>query len=265
MPVEFRLLEEGAASAAWNMAEDAAILEAVIRGDALPTLRLYGWSETAVTVGRFQDVEKTVNLAYCAERRIPVVRRPTGGRGILHGGDITVSLILPESLLGEAGRSVASSYQLLSTCFERALARLGVAVAAGDCERAPAAGGDCFAWQSRADMVAEEGGKLVGSAQRRSDGVILQQSSLRWRPLDVTVAEVFHGVAAPERYPLAALPRESVVDALCRGFREAFGWSLNPGSLTEGEGLRAAEQTRGGEANERGLVDTRLPVCYTST
>jgi lipoate-protein ligase A len=235
----WRLLIDGDHSGPWNMALDEAILDAVAAGLVPPTLRVYGWEETSVTIGRFQDAARSLQLDMIQARDIPVVRRPTGGRGILHGGDVTVSVIVPVSLLGVAGSSVSESYRLLSRGFTEAFNRLGVGAELGRCVRRPGKGGDCFAVQSRADVISVDGQKIVGSAQRRTEGVILQQSSVRYRPADVEPGDVFQGLVADEAYPLARLEEEAVIAALVDGFKASLGSALNPGSVTAWEEERA--------------------------
>src|SRR5690242_15884224 len=78
--------------AAWNMAVDEALLESVIGNGAPPAIRLYTWSRPGLTVGRFQDIVRTLDLEECLARGILPVRRITGGRGILHGDDLTLSI-----------------------------------------------------------------------------------------------------------------------------------------------------------------------------
>jgi lipoate-protein ligase A len=234
----WRLLVDGDHSAAWNMAVDEAILDAVLAGLAPPTLRVYSWDETAVTIGRFQDVARGVNLEAVRARDIPVVRRPTGGRAILHGGDLTMSIVVPADQLGPAGAKVAESYQFLSQGLLEGLRGLGLRVELGTCERRPGRGGDCFAAQSRADVLTE-GHKLVGSAQRRIGGVILQQSSVRYRPTEVRPEAVFLGPVAADVYPLEHVDEEQLIKGILEGYGTALGRSLNAGYLTAWEEERA--------------------------
>jgi lipoate-protein ligase A len=222
------------------MAVDTVLLETVASSESPPTLRIYGWSETAITVGRFQDVEKSVNVPACTAAGIPIIRRPTGGRGILHGGDVTVSLAISEALLGSDGGSIAASYRRLSQGFIAALDLLNIGLAMGNCERLPGRGGDCFASKSQADMVTAGGEKLIGSAQRRSAGVILQQSSLRYRPARVLAEEVFLGLTAAPVYPLADIGLNSVQEALIKGFQQALKLPAEIIELTNFERERAA-------------------------
>src|SRR5947208_2539412 len=91
----WRIVEDGLGEAVWNMARDEAILNAVVADAAPPTLRLYRWKQPSVSLGRFQSVERTLHGETCRALGIPLVRRITGGRGILHGDDLTVSIICP--------------------------------------------------------------------------------------------------------------------------------------------------------------------------
>lgn len=90
MKERWRVIDSGHCSAAYNMAVDEAIALSVKKGVSPPTLRLYGWNSLAVTIGCFQRAND-VDIKYCAEKYIPIIRRPTGGRAILHGDDITYS------------------------------------------------------------------------------------------------------------------------------------------------------------------------------
>jgi len=251
---QWRLILDDECEPYWNMAADSAILDAVIQGAVPPTIRFYRWDSPAVTVGRFQDVNRGIDVAQCQERGIPIVRRPTGGRGILHGGDQTVSIVVPESVLGSAAISVAASYRTLSEGFIAGLRLLGLRVELGACEPVAGSAGDCFATRSRADViVAYDGSKLIGSAQRRKLGVILQQSSLRHFPAPMSATEVFLGPTSESSYPLAAVSTLELRDALSGGFREALGIQL------------ATAPMSGAEIAESRAICQTLRVAYTSS
>src|SRR5947209_2116371 len=98
----WRLLHSGCASGDRNMALDDALLDSAARGAIPPTLRFYGWSPPAVSLGRFQD-PGGIDIAYARARGWDVVRRPTGGRAVLHHLELTYSIILPPAALGGAG------------------------------------------------------------------------------------------------------------------------------------------------------------------
>ena len=165
---------------------------ASVGDEILPAVRVYRWSTPAVTVGRLQN-EDDVRAAFPG---LTLVRRPTGGRAVLHGDDLTVSVATREEWLPGTPGTVASSYQVIVTGLIDALRRHGIDAIAGDRRRlrpdsfpsrfgrgAEERGGvgsvDCFAAVASCDIAdASTGAKLVGSAQRRERGAILQQMSI---------------------------------------------------------------------------------------
>jgi lipoyl(octanoyl) transferase len=117
------------AEAEWNMAYDAALLEDVATNRCPPTLRLYRWKRPAITVGRFQNIERTLNVQECEAAHVPIVRRITGGRGILHGTDLTISLAAPVIAILKhdmVGSGVGAIYAAISGIFLRAFRECGV-------------------------------------------------------------------------------------------------------------------------------------------
>ena len=135
-----------ALDAAANMVADAALLDAVVAG-APPALRLYRWTPPALSLGRFQP-DDDVDLDACERFGVEVVRRPTGGQGLLHGADLTYSVVMALPA-GSAG-SVDAVYQLLAGALIAGLGLLGVdaAIARHDGPAGPV----CFAGQQGADL-----------------------------------------------------------------------------------------------------------------
>jgi lipoyl(octanoyl) transferase len=163
-------LDRGLA-AAGQMAVDEALLDAVAAG-ASPALRLYRWVPPALSLGRFQPADD-VDLDACTRLGVDVVRRPTGGQGLLHGGDLTYAVAMPLPAGGEGG--VDAVYRWIADALIAGLALLGVpaAVARHDGPSGPV----CFAGQQGADLrVADR--KVCGSAQVRRDGAVLQHGSI---------------------------------------------------------------------------------------
>src|SRR5690606_14878512 len=111
-PAKWRLIRTQPAAGAWNMAVDEAVLEAVGQGDVLPTLRLYAWNPPCLSLGFAQPVQD-VDRAALARLGWELVRRPTGGRAILHTDELTYSVIAPLDEPRVAG-SVLESYRRLS-------------------------------------------------------------------------------------------------------------------------------------------------------
>ena len=178
----WRLLVDAPAGGAWNMAVDEILLDGVAAGVSPPTLRFYRWSPPCLSLGYFQPFD-VVNLDGCRARGVEVVRRPTGGRAILHDRELTYSVALPVSMLGHDG-GVLPSYYRLSVALRDGLRRLGVPAtlapefaASGAAEHGPV----CFDRPSAHEILLE-GRKLVGSAQMRRGGGLLQHGSILIEP-----------------------------------------------------------------------------------
>jgi len=252
----WRMIRDGAGEAAWNMALDEALLEAVSANVVPPTLRLYRWERPAVTLGRFQDLRRTVHREECAARGVPLVRRITGGRGILHGCDLTISIAAPIEALGfavGASASIAALYARLAEGLLHAFAELGIAATMGNGARPQPqdARGDCFAITSRADVVeAATGRKLLGTALHRRGEWVLQQTALplvfnldpeQRQAYAALSAAVFKGASA--EYAPAAWPSmeaTAVAEAILHGFAAALGASFTASQATPEERVRAS-------------------------
>ena len=242
----WRLLR-GCGRPAENMALDAAIAWGVGEGYAPPTLRLYRWEPAAVSLGYAQHHAAPVDLAACARAGLAVVRRPTGGRAVLHAGDVTYAVAVPRRGAW-ADRSVAASCRVFHEAVAAGLRRLGVPVQISGPQpsRGGRGGALCFATVSTHEITVE-GRKLVGSAQRRFRRAILQHGSI---PLTLdrnrlaalvpqgsgtdavalaaamtSVAEVLGGAA----------DREAVEAALVAGFAATLGVRFAPLGLAPEE------------------------------
>jgi lipoate-protein ligase A len=254
----WRLLQSGAGDGAWNMAVDEALLDALVAGGGQPTLRFYAWQPPAVSLGFFQPLDESISLAEIAARGFGLVRRPSGGRAILHKDEVTYSVTVPEALIPD-GQSVMGSYRSISRGIESGLSLLGVGATLADRKDAPRMKAEglptvCFAKAARCDMTVA-GRKIVGSAQTRRRGVIMQHGSV---PITIDPAEHLAvmpgggtdetsqrqlqdaacGVADALGRPLAYA---ELCAALAQGFAERIGLSLVPGSLSAWEQARAME------------------------
>ncbi|HEX8359088.1 MAG TPA: lipoate--protein ligase family protein, partial [Longimicrobium sp.] len=173
--MNWRLIDTPPAAGAWNMALDEALAESVAEGGA-PVLRFYRWSPPCLSLGRNQPAAGMYDLEAIRERGWDVVRRPTGGRAVLHHRELTYCVALPDTLLG----SPREAYTAINRAIVAGLRRLGVdAAVQGDTgRRAPVPSlAPCFAEPVQGEVVAG-GRKLVGSAQRRMGSVLLQHGSL---------------------------------------------------------------------------------------
>ena len=254
----WRLLRTGLADGVTNMAVDEAILEAVEQGIVPPTLRIYGWRPPCISVGRSQPVEEILDLERCRGEGVDVVRRPTGGKAILHAEDFTYSVVIPaEHPL--AGGSVLDSYRAISKGLLRALEFLGAPAA----EVLPSQEGEytgplCFEVPTVYEIECM-GRKVIGSAQFRRRKGVLQHGSMQLRG-DVAGAVRFLKVdpAAEEALKRALRSRaitleealgrpvsfDEVAEALICGFADAFDLDLEPGELSDFE-KRRVESLRG--------------------
>jgi lipoate-protein ligase A len=232
--VPWRLLRSPAASGAENMALDVALLEAAAREDAAPALRFYMWEPPAVSLGRFQR-EDGIDLEYARRRGWDVVRRPTGGRAVLHQHELTYSIVLPPSVVGGAG--VRTSYAVLIAALNDGLASLldePEPFPAPACTAASTREANCFALAGECDTLVREG-KLVGSAQVRKDGALLQHGSILLDAEPEAWAALFGtaGRLVTLRQLLGAAPApESVAAAVFSGFAR-LGVVAGPASWSQ--------------------------------
>lgn len=163
------------------MAVDEVLLEGVAGGATPPTLRFYEWTPPCLSLGYFQPID-VVDVDGCRALGVEVVRRPTGGRAILHDRELTYSVALPASVLGHDG-GVLPSYYRLSLALQDGLRRLGVpaTLAPESAAGGPVHGPACFDRPSAHEILLR-GRKLVGSAQMRRGGGILQHGSILIEP-----------------------------------------------------------------------------------
>ncbi|HTE21113.1 MAG TPA: lipoate--protein ligase family protein, partial [Armatimonadota bacterium] len=170
----WRLLDTPPAPGAWNMAVDEALADSV-RAGGPPVLRVYRWSPPCLSLGRNQP-SGGYDRDEIARRGLDVVRRPTGGRAVLHHRELTYSVAAPQGVLG----GPRQAYSAINRALVAGLARLGVPAhlqPAGE-QRAPLPSlAPCFEQPVEGEVTAA-GRKLVGSAQRTDRGVLLQHGSL---------------------------------------------------------------------------------------
>ena len=197
-----------------NMALDEALLErASASGSAV--MRVYTWSEPTISFGRHQAARGTYDPGRARARGIAVVRRPTGGRSLLHHREITYSVTAPAHLAG----SLRESYARINRLLVGGLRRLGVSVdVAVPRERAlPPSAAPCFERPAAGELVVD-GRKLVGSAQWRDQGAMLQHGSILVEDDQSLVSSLADDVALPPPAATlaAALGRTPSVDEVAR-------------------------------------------------
>ena len=243
----WRVLDTGWQDGASNMAIDEAIMQGVASGESPPTLRFYGWDPPCLSLGYAQRWT-VADGAACAARGWDVVRRPTGGRAILHIDELTYSVCVPDDDFRVHG-GLLTSYRRLSDALAAGLQRLGLNPARAlptGANGAAARGPACFDNPSNFEITVGTH-KLVGSAQARKHGVVLQHGTL---PLygDITRIADALSVAEEKRDKIrrrllqsattleASLGRrvsyEQAARCIGEGFATALNLQLKPGALT---------------------------------
>lgn len=228
MSNQFRLLQTGFQSGAFNMALDEALWETfasqVAAGaNPAPILRFYGWQPTALSLGYAQRADKEVNFEACTALGIDWVRRPTGGRAILHEPtELTYSLITSNHDPRFSG-GVLESYRKISAALVAGLERLSIAPEVADKDKRGADSSStaaCFEAAS-AYEITWDGKKIIGSAQARRGNILLQQGTIL---LAVDVAKLFEVLKTPPR--LTKAEAISQVSAKLTSIKEAAGRSV---------------------------------------
>jgi lipoate-protein ligase A len=238
----WRLLLDGPGDGAWNMAVDRAIQLARSEGSAPPTLRLYGWRAATLSFGRFQRAEPGL-LGRCSHAEVAVVRRPTGGRAVLHDDEITYSVVAGTS--DGVPNGTSDSYRHLCAGIVETYSELGVDAELTSRERGLRHGAACYLHATAADVSAGTA-KLAGSAQVWHGETCLQHGSFtRTRDvereravfdLDDALFAQFMGTTATLEDLLPAVPDVKVVrEAVIAGFSRALGVSLREGTLSAAE------------------------------
>jgi lipoate-protein ligase A len=199
---QWRIISSPAADGATNMAIDESILEAVRQEQSPPTLRLYTWKPACLSIGRFQRAARSVDFDALTSLGYDFVRRPTGGRAVLHDDELTYAVIAGMAQLAGTGSctgtGVLDTYLALSRGLAAGLARMGIPVelaprdagrAHRDCrgsdersagtEHKGRIGGSaaCFDSPSAYELLAARR-KIVGSAQVRRGSTFLQHGSI---------------------------------------------------------------------------------------
>ncbi|WP_248925040.1 lipoate--protein ligase family protein [Paenibacillus hamazuiensis] len=193
MAASWRFIHSGACSPAENMAIDEAILVAVSEGRALPTVRFYEWNPPTLSIGYFQKALAEIDFDAVRTEGLGFVRRPTGGRAVLHDKELTYSIIVPEQYPG-IPKSVTEAYRVLSEGLLLGFRGLGLdaqmvqLVSEEEKQKYESLGSAaCFDSPSWYELVVE-GRKIAGSAQTRQKGVVLQHGSIL---LDMDTEQLF--------------------------------------------------------------------------
>ena len=177
----WRLIEDSVIrDGAWNMAVDEVLYREIENGERKrPSLRVYEWSKPCLSLGYHQKFEAGCDDEFCKRHGIDIVRRPTGGRAVLHADEVTYSVVGSLSDGPFNGLDLMDVYLSIAAALEKGLARLGleVAVSRRPNTLSPASEDPCFASPSSGEILVG-GRKVVGSAQRRGAKVFLQHGAI---------------------------------------------------------------------------------------
>ncbi len=212
----FRLILDPPRNATLNMAIDEMLMELQQQSSAVSTLRFYSWNEPSYSLGYFQNLKETAVRFRCREKKIPVVRRITGGGMVIHGEDLTFSLSLknPSSFLPN---DTKSSYLKINEAVIAGFKNAYPVIDYADCHAVPSGRPPkdreriCFESPSCYDVLLG-GKKVVGASQRRSRGALLHQSS-------VFINE----------------PKETLIQKILDGFRRRWNIEFKEMPLTDEE------------------------------
>ncbi|GIW94335.1 MAG: lipoate--protein ligase [Pirellulaceae bacterium] len=229
--MDARLITNTAASGSWNMAVDEALLESAAR-QGVPCLRFYQWHPATVSLGYFQSHRD--RLQHAASLHAPWLRRPTGGGAIVHDRELTYSLVVPDTFRLPPEQWYRQVHEALLAVLRQA------GVAARIEWNAPARSGPpsflCFLRRGRFDLFVGQH-KMLGSAQRRRRGALLQHGSFL----------LARSVLAPEVPGLADIaPGVSTdVQTWIAGWssilEERLGWRFYPDEISDMEKQKAAD------------------------
>ncbi len=215
-----------------NMRRDVSLLEACARGEITRAVRLYGFSPACLSLGRMQPLDD-VDIEACARDGVDVVRRPSGGRAVLHDQEVTYSVVCRSDDPVFGGRVLESCSRIhravaagLDSLGVRTISRAMAADVRRDA-RDGAAVADCFARPAAHELLDEWGRKLVGSAQARRAGALLQHGSVLLEP--PRAASYLRGVESvtPRGVGVRELlgrhvSREELVEALASAFQRCL-------------------------------------------
>ncbi len=172
-----------------NMQIDSDLLDFAIKNELKePIFRLYGWEPACVSLGRNQK-DDFLDYKLLKSKNIDVVRRLTGGRALLHDNEITYSFICPESFL-QNGSHIVSSYKEISQILIDKFKKLGIDLDFGASKPIKTGFDYCMLISTGADLCYKEK-KLIGSAQCRSHGYILQHGSILYDYDKKLLEEIF--------------------------------------------------------------------------
>ncbi|HFQ5838823.1 TPA: biotin/lipoate A/B protein ligase family protein [Staphylococcus aureus] len=264
MTETWNFINTGSKDPYYNMAMDEALLNFVSRGEIDPVIRFYTWNPATLSIGYFQRLQKEIDIDKVKEKGFGLVRRQTGGRGVLHDKELTYSVIVPESHPNMPS-TVTEAYRVISQGLLEGFKNLGFdtyfAVPKTPEKRQKLKqprSSVCFDAPSWYELVVE-GRKIAGSAQTRQKGVILQHGSILQ---DIDIDELFDmfiyknerlKLKMKEAFVEKAVAINDISDehitisqmeeAFEKGFKKGLNIELKPLELTEAQLAEVEELT----------------------
>ncbi|MBE3569755.1 MAG: lipoate--protein ligase family protein [Bacillales bacterium] len=252
----WKFIDSGKCSPSFNMALDEALLDWHSKGEIPPVIRFYGWDPPTLSIGYFQKAEKEIDLEAVKKHGLGFVRRPTGGRGVLHEHELTYSVIVTEEH-PRMPKTVTEAYRVISKGILKGFQYLGLdayfAIPHTEEEKnklKDPRSSVCFDAPSWYELVVE-GRKVAGSAQTRQKGVILQHGSIL---LDLDEEKLFSLFRYPSERVKERMMKlfknkavaineisskpitiEMAKEAFKKGFEDGLNIQLEPYELTERE------------------------------
>ncbi|MBI9051858.1 MAG: lipoate--protein ligase family protein [Anaerolineaceae bacterium] len=219
--MKYRMISFQYFDAYMNMAIDEAIMEGVRLGTTLPTIRFYGWSPSAVSIGIFQGIHNEVNLQETKKQGVDVVRRMTGGGAVYHDklGEVTYSIIAP---VDHFPSNIMASYELICADILSALSSMGI-----EAKFVPVN-----------DILVKEQ-KISGNAQTRRDGILLQHGTILYQ------------VDVETMFSLLNVSEQKISDKLIKSVKKRVTSVIDQGKATMVDLQRALES---GFSQDRQIV-----------
>lgn len=256
MPADFAFLDSGAHTGMWNMGFDVHRAEQVDAGQATPLLRVFHWAPWCISLGRHQSIDE-IDHRRTDAAGYGIVRRPTGGRAILHAEELTYSIVMPSE-----GRGVMEVYrqisEALTTGLKLLVPEIDIAKSQPNFQKLYREPGSIPCFSSSARYEIEFGGKkLVGSAQRRIGSAVLQHGSILIGDAHLSLADylaVEDEVRGQLRHDMREhtitlqdilqrpVSREEVADAIRTGFEQT--WKLRFSTLRDYEYIHSEDEAR---------------------
>ena len=240
----WRLIEDYPRSGSFNMAADQMLLENYVF-DSKPVLRIYEWDRPTLSLGKNEVLDNGINMSVCENLKIPVIRRSTGGYSVLHGFDITYSIVGGSTNPGFR-KGVLDNYRYISKGFYRFFEELNLnpELQKKNSLHQKLSDHVCFGFPSPYEILVE-GKKIIGSAQKvsniklpdsSSNRVFLQHGSIQLKDTISLIKQIFprvevgklkkkmHSLESTGIYP--RLSKKKLKQLLYKSFRETFDLKL---------------------------------------